>query len=71
MNIRKRMYERDFRPVDEECQCFVCRHHTAAYLHHLCRANEPMGATLNTLHNLHYMCDFMAEQRQKILNDEI
>eukprot|EP00242_Pyramimonas_sp_CCMP2087_P000708 CAMPEP_0198229480 /NCGR_PEP_ID=MMETSP1445-20131203/114148_1 /TAXON_ID=36898 /ORGANISM="Pyramimonas sp., Strain CCMP2087" /LENGTH=441 /DNA_ID=CAMNT_0043909943 /DNA_START=295 /DNA_END=1620 /DNA_ORIENTATION=+ len=71
VNIKKRIYARDFRPVDEECECHVCKNHTLAYLHHLCRANEPMGAQLNTLHNLHYMCDFMADQRQKILNDEI
>ena len=42
-----------------------------AYLHHLVRAHEPMGATLNTIHNLHYMCDLMRDIRQKIMNDEI
>jgi queuine tRNA-ribosyltransferase len=42
-----------------------------AYLHHLCRAKEPMGATLNTLHNIHYMVDFMSDIREKIMRDEM
>jgi tRNA-guanine family transglycosylase len=42
-----------------------------AYLHHLCRSHEPMGVALNTLHNLHYMVDYMRDIRTKILRDEI
>ena len=50
---------------------WVCVLRRRAYLHHLCRSHEPMGAALNTLHNLHYMVDYMADIRAKIMRDEM
>ncbi|MEO5699219.1 MAG: tRNA guanosine(34) transglycosylase Tgt [Casimicrobiaceae bacterium] len=54
IKIRNAAYRTDLRPLDETCDCYTCRHFTRAYLHHLQRVNEILGARLNTLHNLHY-----------------
>ena len=58
-------------PVCHQCACSLCKNHTASYLHHLFRANEPTAVTLATAHNLHYMGWLMQTQREKILNDEL
>ena len=58
-------------PVCPQCACSLCKTHTASYLHHLFRANEPTAVTLATAHNLHYMGWLMRTQREKILNDEL
>jgi len=60
-----------FRPIDESCTCFTCQYYTAAYLHHLFKANELTGHTLATIHNLHYMVQIMAAYREKILHNEM
>jgi queuine tRNA-ribosyltransferase len=52
--------------VDAECGCYTCRGFTRAYLHHLQRVNEMLGARLNTLHNLHYYQELMAGLRSAI-----
>ncbi|MGH8622431.1 MAG: tRNA-guanine transglycosylase, partial [Burkholderiales bacterium] len=80
VKLRNARYRSDVRPLDEECGCYTCRHFSRAYLHHLQRVNEILGARLNTLHNLfHYqglmrslraaierggLADFIAESRQ-------
>ncbi len=66
IRIRNARYERDTRPLDPECDCYTCRHHSRAYLRHLDRAGEVLGLRLNTLHNLHYYQTLMAELRQAI-----
>ena len=48
------------------CACYTCRHFTRAYLHHLQRVNEMLGARLNTIHNLHYYQELMAGLREAI-----
>lgn len=60
-----------FRPIDESCACMVCQNYTAAYLHHLFKANEMTGYTLASIHNLHFMVQLMAQYREKILNDQL
>jgi len=54
IRIRNARYERDTRPLDEECGCYTCRHYSRSYLRHLDRSKEMLGARLNTLHNLYY-----------------
>jgi queuine tRNA-ribosyltransferase len=56
----------DLQPVDEQCTCYTCGHFTRAYLHHLQRVNEMLGAQLNTVHNLHYFQEIMADLRAAI-----
>jgi queuine tRNA-ribosyltransferase len=66
VKIRNARWRDDTRPLDESCGCYSCRHFSLAYLHHLQRANEILGARLNTLHNLHYYQALMRELRDAI-----
>jgi queuine tRNA-ribosyltransferase len=66
IKIRNAKHRDDPRPLDESCACYCCRHFSRAYLHHLQRANEILGARLNTIHNLHYYLELMRELRSAI-----
>lgn len=66
VRIRNSRYRRDQRPIDETCGCYTCRHYSRAYLHHLDKAGEILGARLNTLHNLYYYQDLMWRLREAI-----
>ena len=66
IKIKNAQYKSDTRPLDEDCSCLTCRHFTRAYLHHLHRIGEILGARLNTLHNLHYYQQLMSEMREAI-----
>ena len=71
IKLRNSRYREDMRPVDEQCTCYTCAHFTRAYLHHLQRVNEMLGAQLNTVHNLHYFQEIMAGLRAAIERGEI
>lgn len=66
IRIRNARYRDDQRPLDETCQCYTCRHFSRAYLHHLGRVGEILGAQLSTIHNLHYYLQLMDEMRNAI-----
>ena len=66
IKLRNAQYREDLRPLDESCSCYVCRSFSRAYLHHLQRSNEILGAHLNTLHNLHFYQALMQGLRQAI-----
>ena len=66
IKIRNAAHREDTRPLDPTCGCYTCRHFTRAYLHHLQRVNEILGARLNTIHNLFYYQVLMQELRQAI-----
>ena len=67
LNIKNAEYAEDSRPPDETCSCYTCRHFSRAYLRHLFHAGEITGATLNTLHNLHFYLDTMRRIRDGIV----
>ncbi len=67
--IKNAAYEHDFRPLDEACDCYTCRHFTRAYIRHLVRANEVFGLRLLALHNLHFLLDFMRQMRTAIIEE--
>jgi queuine tRNA-ribosyltransferase len=69
--IKNAQYAKDDAPVDPACTCLVCRKYSRAYLRHLFLAKEMLGVRLNTLHNLHYILQFMRELRQAILEDRL
>ena len=71
LNITKGKYAQDFSPPDETCTCFTCQNYTKAYLHHLFKAKEFTAHTLSTIHNLHFMVQWMAHVRSLILKDII
>jgi queuine tRNA-ribosyltransferase len=66
VKIRNARHRTDTAPLDPECACYTCRNFSRAYLHHLHRANEILGARLNTIHNLHYYQELMAGLRSAI-----
>ena len=66
VKIRNARWRDDARPLDESCGCYGCRCFTRAYLHHLQRSNEILGARLNTMHNLYYYFGLMRELREAI-----
>lgn len=66
IKIRNSQYQDDIRPLDEHCSCYTCRNYSRAYLRHLDKCGEILGARLNTLHNLHYYQDLMRDIRLAI-----
>ena len=66
VRIKNAQYKNDLSPLDESCDCYTCRHFSRAYLHHLFRVGEILGAQLNTIHNLHYYQSLMRELREGI-----
>jgi queuine tRNA-ribosyltransferase len=66
IKLRNARYRDDLAPLDEHCECYTCRNFTRAYLHHLQRVNEMLGAHLNTLHNLHFYQRLMRRLRAAI-----
>ena len=66
LKIRNARHRDDTRPLDEQCSCYTCRHFTRAYLYHLQKTNEILGARLNTLHNLQYYQELMQALRGAI-----
>jgi len=66
MNIKRVEYAEDQRPIDPGCGCPVCRRYTRAYLRHLFVAKEPLGATLNSIHNLSFYLDIMERVRREL-----
>ncbi len=64
--IKNQKYAQDFRPIDENCACYTCRHYSRAYLRHLYERQEIASAVLNTIHNLNFYLDIFAKIRQAI-----
>jgi len=71
LRIRNSRFAEDTGPVDPTCGCYTCRHFSRAYLRHLDRCNEILGARLNTLHNLHYYQRLMAELRDAVAGQRL
>ncbi|GEL06830.1 tRNA guanosine(34) transglycosylase Tgt [Salisediminibacterium halotolerans] len=69
--VRNAKFERDFRPLDENCSCYVCRNYTRAYIRHLIKANEMFGLRLCSYHNLHFLIDLMEQVREAIRTDRL
>ena len=66
INIRNARYAEDDGPLDPQCGCYTCRHHSRAYLRHLYMAGEMTAGALNTLHNLSFYLDTMRRIRDAI-----
>lgn len=66
IKLRNAQYKTDTGPLDPECDCYTCRTVSRAYLHHLDKCKEMLGASLNTIHNLRYYQNLMAGLRKAI-----
>ncbi len=69
--IRNATYERDFSPLDKECDCYTCKNYTRAYIRHLVKNNEILGVRLLSMHNLRFLTNLMERVRIEIENDNL
>lgn len=69
IRIRNARHRSDTGPLDPQCDCYTCSNYSRAYLHHLHRCGEILGSRLNTIHNLHYYLNLMAQIRKSIEED--
>ena len=71
IKLRNAQYRNDVRPLDAACGCYACRNFSRAYLHHLQKVNEILGARLNTWHNLYYFLELMRGLRDAIAQQRL
>ncbi len=69
VNIKNKKYERDFSPLDSECDCYTCRTYSKAYLRHLFKADEILSSMLLSEHNIHFLVNMMRKIREAINED--
>lgn len=69
VNIRDKKYERDFTPLDPECDCYCCKNYTKAYLRHLYKCDETFGKRLLSIHNVRFLIHLAEEARKAIQED--
>lgn len=69
--VRNASYAEDFTSLDPDCDCYTCRNYTKAYLRHLIKCNEILGARLLTIHNLHFLLKLMENVREAIREDRL
>ena len=69
--IRNATYEKDWGPIDPECDCYACKNYTRAYVHHLIKAKEILGVRLLSIHNLKFLTKLMERVRIEIENDNL
>lgn len=67
--IKNAKYEKDFSPLDPNCNCYTCRNYSRAYLRHLYKSGEILSSMLLTEHNLHFLVHMMENIRHAIEND--
>ena len=71
LKLRNAANRTDEVPIDETCDCYTCQNYSRAYLHHLDKCGEILGATLNTIHNLRHYQRLMAGLRTAIENEKL
>ncbi|KAI1891212.1 hypothetical protein AGOR_G00141460 [Albula goreensis] len=71
MNLKDKRYRDDFRPLVKGCQCYCCKNHQRAYLHHLLVTNELLAGVLLMLHNLEQYCSFFQSLREALEGDKL
>ena len=69
--VRNATYERDFTPLDPECDCYTCKNYTRAYIRHLVKANEILAVRLLSIHNLRFLTKLMERVRIEIEHDNL
>ena len=70
INILNAKFVNDFCPIEDDCECDTCKNYTRAYLSHLFRAKEMLGATLASIHNTYFINKLVSGMRQAILDDK-
>lgn len=67
--VKNASFKEDFRPLEEDCDCYACKHYTRSYIRHLINADEMLGAELLSIHNLHFLLKLAHDCREAILHD--
>ncbi|MCX7612315.1 MAG: tRNA guanosine(34) transglycosylase Tgt [Ignavibacterium sp.] len=66
LSMRNAKYKKDFKPLDENCDCYTCRNYSRAYLRHLFVADEILALELASIHNLYFYLDLVSKSREQI-----
>ncbi len=69
--VRNAFYEKDWGPLDKECDCYTCKNYSRAYIRHLVKTNEILGVRLLSIHNLRFLTKLMERVRIEIENDNL
>ena len=69
--IRNAEFAEDFRPIEDTCDCYTCKNYTRAYIRHLVKCNEVLGARLLSIHNLRFLTKLMEDMREAIKEDRL
>ena len=69
--VRNKTYERDWGPLDSECDCYTCKNYSRAYIRHLVKANEILGIRLLSIHNLRFLTNLMERVKIEIEHDNL
>lgn len=68
VSLRNARFRTDFNPLDEDCNCYTCRHHTRAYLHHIVKLKDAAAASLLSIHNIVKLVRYCKESRDAIIS---
>ena len=71
INIRNAKFKEDFTPIEDNCDCYCCKHYTKAYIRHLIVANETFGARLLSIHNIRFLVRLIEEIREAIKDNRL
>jgi len=71
INIKNAKYKEDFTPIEDNCDCYACKHYTKAYIRHLIVANETFGQRLLSIHNIRFLTKLTEDLRIAIKEDNI
>lgn len=69
--VKNAKFAHDFRPLDENCDCYTCRNYSRAYIRHLIHCDETFGIRLTSYHNLYFLINLMKQVRQAIMDDNL
>ena len=69
LNIRNLKYREDFTPIEEDCDCYACKHYTKAYIRHLILVDESFGGRLLSIHNIRFLIKLTEDMRKAIEED--
>ena len=69
MVVKNSQYKEDFAPIEDDCDCYACKHFSRAYIRHLINADEMLGAELLSIHNLRFLIRLAENIRKAILGD--
>ncbi len=70
LKLRNAQFKEDFWPLDKQCNCFVCQNYSRAYIHHLVKENEMLGAILLSFHNIAFLHQLVERVKKEMLESE-